>query len=86
MYRLLLTARARKDLDRLRGVEWDRVREALFALRENPRPPGCKKLQGGRFTYRIRVGDYRAVYDINDDAQSLTILRVRHRRDAYRGL
>lgn len=86
VYRLRLTSSARKDLDRLRGGTWERVRDALLALREEARPKGCRKLHGGSDTYRIRVGDYRAVYDVDDDAEQVTILRVRHRRDAYRSL
>lgn len=86
MYRLLLTSSARKDLDRLRGSTWERVRDALLALREDPRPPGCRKLPGGSDAYRIRIGEYRAVYDIDDDAETAMVLRVRHRRDVYRGL
>lgn len=86
MYRLLLRSSARKDLDRLRGGTWERVRDALLALTENPRPKGCRKLRGGADTYRIRVGDYRAVYDVDDQAEEITILRVRHRREVYRDL
>ena len=86
VYRLLLTSSARKDLDRLRGGTWERVRDALLGLREDPRPKGCSKLRGGGDTYRIRVGDYRAVYDVDDQAEEITILRVRHRREAYRDL
>jgi mRNA interferase RelE/StbE len=73
-------------VDRLRGGTWERVRDALLALREEPRPKGCRKLRGGTDTYRIRVGDYRAVYDVDDGEQQITILRVRHRRDVYRDL
>lgn len=86
MYRLLLASSARKDVDRLRGGTWERVRDALLALREEPRPKGCSKLRGGTDTYRIRVGDYRAVYDVDDGEQQITILRVGHRRDVYRDL
>jgi mRNA interferase RelE/StbE len=73
-------------VDRLRGGTWERVRDALLALREEPRPKGSRKLRGGTDTYRIRVGDYRAVYDVDDGEQQITILRVRHRRDVYRDL
>jgi len=86
VYRLLLGSSARKDLDRLRGGTWERVRDALLALREDPRPNGCRKLRGGTDTYRIGVGDYRAVYDVDDNQQQITVLRVGHRRDVYRDL
>ena len=86
MYRLLLTSSARKDLDRLRGGTWERVRDALLALKEEPRPKGCRKLRGGSDTYRIRVGDYRAVHDVDDQAEQITLLSVGHRREVYRDL
>jgi len=86
MYHLLLTGNARKDLDRLRGATWERVRDAIPGLREEPRPPGCRKLRGGPDTYRIRIGDYRAVYDVDDESKAVTLLRLKHRRDVYRGL
>ncbi len=86
MYRLLLPNRARKDLDRLMGASWERVRDAILGLRDDPRPEGCKKLRGSPHTFRIRIGDYRVVYDVDDDAKTVTLLRVRHRREAYRDL
>ncbi len=82
MYRLRLNPKAEKDLDRLRGRTWERVRDALLALREDPRPRGCRKLRGG--AYRIRVGNYRIIYDVHDDNESVEVLRVRHRREVYR--
>jgi len=84
VYQLEVKPRAAKDLDRLRGDTWGRVRDTLLALRENPRPHGYTKLEGGG--YRIRVGDYRIIYDINDAARTVTLLRVKHRKDVYRGL
>ena len=86
MYRLLLTSSARKDLDRLRGGTWERVRDALLALKEEPRPKGCRKFRGGSDMYRIRVGDYRAVHDVDDQAEQITLLSVGHRREVYRDL
>lgn len=85
MYRLELKPSAAKDLDRLPGETWQRVKAALTALRTDPRPAGCVKLAGGE-GWRIRVGDWRALYDIDDGAQVVTILRVKHRRDVYRNL
>lgn len=55
-------------------------------MREEPRPRGCRKLRGGVNNYRIRIGEYRIVYDIDDDALTVLILRVRHRREVYRGI
>ena len=84
MYRLRLTKRAQKDLDRLRGVLWERVSQALSGLREAPRPAGCRKLRSG--DYRIRVGDYLAIYSIDDAERVVSELKVQHRRDVYREL
>lgn len=86
MYRLLLPNRARKDLDRLMGASWERVRDAVLGLRDDPRPEGCKKLRGGPHALRLRIRDYRVAYDLDDDAKTVTLLRIRHRREAYRDL
>jgi mRNA interferase RelE/StbE len=83
VYRLELRPSAVKDLDRLRGETWERVKGALLALGANPQPPGCVKLVGDA-AWRIREGDWRVIYDIDDAAQVVTILRVKHRKDAYR--
>ena len=85
MYRLRLANRAQKDLDRLHGHAWERVRDALICLRGDPRPHGCTKLRGGTDTFRIRVGNYRVLCDVDDGRETITVLRVKHRRDAYRG-
>lgn len=84
MYRLLLGPRAQRDLDRLMGDTWVRVREALTALARTRRPKGCVKLSTG--AWRIRVGEFRVLYDIDDRARMVEVLRVTHRRDVYRGL
>lgn len=83
MYKLELKPSAAKDLDRLQGDTWQRVKAALLALRDDPRPAGCTKLRGGE-GWRIRVGDWRAIYDIDDAGQVVLILRVKHRQDVYR--
>ena len=62
----------------------DRVIAAIRALATNPRPPGCRKLAGSKDDWRIRVGDYRVVYEIADAIRSVRINRVRHRREVYR--
>lgn len=83
-YRVEISRSATKDL---RGIDrkWiPRIIEAIEALTSDPRPPGCKKLVGSDHTYRLRVGDYRVVYDIQDHTLLILIIRVRHRRDVYR--
>ncbi len=84
MYRLRLKRTAEADLDRLPGPIFKRIDERILALREEPRPVGVRKLQGGLEGWRIRVGDYRVVYQIDDSLQTVTVIRVRHRRDIYR--
>jgi len=56
----------------------------LKELASNPRPSNCKKLVGGERDWRVRVGDYRVLYEIDDAEKSVRILNVKHRREAYR--
>ena len=60
------------------------VNHALLALEDEPRPHSVTKLSGYANRWRIRVGDYRVIYQIDDQAQEVTVLRVAHRRKAYR--
>lgn len=80
--RLSVSPRAQRDLDRLVGESWMRVRDALLALACTPRPKGCVKLSTG--AWRIRIGDIRVLYDIDDKAKTVEVLRIKHRRDIYR--
>jgi mRNA interferase RelE/StbE len=84
MYRVLLERGAEKDLARLSADIHDRVIAAIQALATNPRPPGCRMLEGSRNDWRIRVGDYRVIYEIADEIHVVRINRVRHRREVYR--
>ena len=84
MYRVLLERGAEKDLSRLSFEIHDRVIAAIRALANNPRPPGCRKLAGTKNDWRVRVGDYRVVYEIADQHRVVRINRVRHRREVYR--
>jgi mRNA interferase RelE/StbE len=84
MYRVLLERAAEKDLSRLPAETHDRVIEAIQALASNPRPVGCRKLTGSKHDWRIRVGDYRVVYEIADVIRIVRVNRVRHRREVYR--
>jgi len=82
-YKILLESRAEKDLDKLENEIRRRVMARLLLLRSNPRPPGAKKLEGSKFAWRIRVGDWRVVYEIYDKAREVKIYRVKHRREGY---
>ena len=84
MYSIFLERSAEKDLRRLSRDAHDQVIAAIQQLAKNPRPPGCRKLAVGEADWRIRVGDFRVVYEIEDAAQVVRINRVRHRREVYR--
>jgi mRNA interferase RelE/StbE len=85
-YRLVLAGRrVQKDLDRLDGPILERVWEAVQILKRNPRPPATRKLRHPAVVeYRLRVGDWRVFYDVDEEAKAVVILRVMHRREAYR--
>lgn len=84
-YQLRITRRANKELRDLPTEIQQRIRHAISDLARDPRPHGHKKLRG-RTDCAIRVGRYGVIYDVDDDAWTVTILRVGHRRDVYRGL
>lgn len=81
-YRLSIPRRVTKRMERFPAEAQDRVDAAILDLAYNPRPPGCRKLQG-RESWRIRVGDHRVIYEIDDEAV-VTILQAGRRRDVYR--
>lgn len=73
-----------KELQRLPRQAFPAVLNAIIALAHDPRPAGVKKLAGSSSDWRIRIGEYRVIYEIDDTARTMTVLRVAHRRDAYR--
>lgn len=73
---------AEKELDRLPTTVHARLSKRILALEDNPRPRGIKKLSG-REEYRLRVGDYRILYIIDDKKHIITIFAVGHRREVY---
>lgn len=81
-YALLILRRAQKELANLDRNEYERVRDAIASLADNPRPFGCKKLVG-REGWRIRVGNYRVIFEIDDAKNEVTIMHVGHQRDIY---
>ena len=82
-YRVALTSSAEKELHGLPQKVIARIVPRLEKLASVPRPPGCKKLKGGDYEWRIRVGDYRIVYIIRDAARSVDVTRIAHRREVY---
>ena len=85
-YRLILAGRrVQKELDRLDRPVLQRVWEAVQVLKQNPRPPATRKLRHSAIgEYRLRVGDWRVFYDVDEETKIIVILRVMHRREAYR--
>lgn len=83
MYEIRLLPKVTKELDRLSEKNFNQIKEEIDRLRENPRPFGCLKLTAEE-GYRIRAGDYRILYRINDQAKHVFIYRIKHRKDAYR--
>ena len=75
---------AEKDLRKLDTKVQARVLRAVDPLAQDPRPDGCRKLQGSTDAYRIRVGDYRVIYTVDDAVLIVAVEKVRHRREAYR--
>ena len=73
-----------KDLRKLPASTAERGIETVEGLAENPFPHGVEKLSGSQHAYRIRLGDYRIVYEVITDLKLVEIQRVRHRKDVYR--
>ena len=84
MYDVLIERTAERDIKSLPTALFDRILPRIKALADNPRPTGCHKLTGSKNDWRIRIGDYRVVYEIDDPRKQVKIFRVRHRREVYR--
>ena len=82
-YQVRIKRSAEREMDRLPNRTFQRVTQAILNLESRPRPPGCVKLRGIE-EYRIRVGDFRILYTINDANRTVEIVAVGHRRDVYR--
>lgn len=83
-YTISLASSAERDLRKLDRQAVPRIAAAIDALAGDPRPKGCRKLAGSVQTYRIRVGDHRVIYSVDDGSREVVVQRVRHRKDAYR--
>ena len=84
MHKVYLERAAERDLRRLSVEDFQRVISHIRGLTENPRPTGCRKISGSERDWRIRIGDYRLIYEIDDKAMAVRVMRLRHRREAYR--
>jgi mRNA interferase RelE/StbE len=83
VYSILLKDSVRKDLDSISGNDLRRIIDRIGSLAENPRPVGCEKLSGQE-RYRIRQGNYRIIYSIQDTELTVWVVKVGHRREVYR--
>ena len=89
MYRLEISPAADRDLEKLKGrirrLDFERLRDAVAGLAEEPRPQGVRKIKGEEIAYRIRVGSYRVVYEVYDNDKVVLILQiVRRSETTYR--
>lgn len=85
-YQIQIKPQAEKALARIPNPHRRRIATAIDGLARVPRPAGCVKLTGADDAYRIRVGDYRIVYQIVDRVLTVYVIRVAHRKDVYRRL
>lgn len=82
-YRVERSSRARRGLRRLHPREADRIERAIAILANDPRPAGCKRLTASA-EWRIRVGDYRIIYRVDDELSLVFVIQIDKREDAYR--
>lgn len=82
-YTIFLTKKAQKQLDKLTNNIASPIIEAISSLENQPRPKGCIKLKG-RDSYRIRVGNYRIIYEIQDQELIIDVIALGHRKDIYK--
>lgn len=83
MYKILVSNIAKKALDKLPDSVFQRIDKRIQSLKFEPRPVGCIKLSGNE-SYRIRVGDYRVIYTINDKIIEIYIFNIAHRKEIYK--
>ena len=83
-YTIVFARSARRELDKLSDSIVDRMLPRIEELSANPRPHGCRKIKGSDNLWRLRVGDYRVIYAVDDRQRLVDIVTVRHRRDAYK--
>ena len=84
MYRVKLRRAAEKEFEKLPPKIAGQIRHKMDSLAQNPRPHSCEKVKAEPSYLRIRSGDYRILYEVNDKERLVIINRIRHRREAYR--
>ncbi|MBX3330657.1 MAG: type II toxin-antitoxin system RelE/ParE family toxin [Nitrospira sp.] len=83
-YSIVIKRSAEKELKAVPSSDLKRVVERIRGLAQQPRPSGCEKLSGDSERYRVRQGDYRIVYSIDDAAHFVAVVKIGHRREIYR--
>ncbi len=83
-YTITFARSARKELEKLDPAILNRIFPFIESLSQNPHPSQCKKLSGLQNLWRIRIGEYRVIYQISDKQRAVDIIAMRHRREAYR--
>jgi mRNA interferase RelE/StbE len=83
-YEVRIAKRAAKSLVSVERRDQQRIRAAIELLAEDPRPPACVAMRGEHSVYRVRVGDYRIVYEVRDEVLLIQVVRIGHRREVYR--
>jgi len=84
VYEVFLEKRAEREIKKLPAELFYRFIPKLKSLSENPKPPGCRKITGTKNDWRIRIGDYRIIYEIDEHEKAVKVMRIRHRRYVYR--
>ena len=84
MYEIYLESSAEKDLRKIPAAYFNSIISRIKGLADNPHPPGCRKIKDSEKFWRIRIGDYRVLFGIDEPSKSIKIYKVRHRKDAYR--
>lgn len=85
-YRIELKPAAERDLKNIPKTDQKRIVRKINTLGNDPRPPGAMKLRRADDLWRIKVGDYRILYQIQDEVSLVIVARIRHRREVYRQL
>ena len=82
-YKIILLRPASKALHKLQAFQVKRISNRIDSLADNPRPPGCRKIVSEKDRYRMRIGDYRILYSIDDEQREVVIHRIAHRKEVY---
>lgn len=83
IYKIIISRTAQKQLAKISSPFFETINKKILGLKSDPRPSGCKKLKGGS-GWRIRVADYRVIYEIKDDILQIIVIEIDHRKQVYR--